>query len=484
MTFKHLLKILGNPCDFICSVVDMNEEEMPKEFQDLIDGFKLDKEFVRNELLTICKIMIKKYRRFAYPLEIIPIPCYKFTKRPLIKWEEVQDLDPNDRKAIELRYVCSILGNYINVLIPLRHMVHIDLDFESVEQKERIKNKFEDQFQEFFDVETRRGFHKFFYIPDYYAVGFAWKIYVKKPDDTVEEKLSQWKFWQTIHLPSVGAKLDIRSSPKFLAIYPEQSHYLIYDGKELRAFKYRCISGDCAKFVLVADISSIKASVEEVKDFILKVIKRLEPNLYEKVRKDLVLKGFTKEEFEDVYKQIQHTKPKKFDSLEEVEYIPIIGNLSYKQFKQVLDAIKFKLPRCVQITFFEKIPKGFCYAFARLACTIIPFFVHVDRKELEEIVIDFYERAESFKTPKTYYWEYFMFGIPPEADKIGFPSPYGIGCEVFEIIKEHARCDECSWNYQCYYYNKCINRVEQGLKVREIIAQIIPKELIEYVLQE
>jgi len=482
--FESLYKILQNPCSHISQLVQTAERLEIEEILSLIEEHKLSKEFVANELLEICKCISKHYRRFAYPIQIIPIPAYKFTKRPMISWEEFQDVDPEDRKAIQLRYVCSLLGQFINVLFPLRNFVHIDVDFQTPEQKELIKSRFSDGFQDFFDVETRRGFHKFFYTPEYYAVGFAWRIHVYKEDGTVEEKLTDYSFWLTIHLPDSKAKLDIRSSPKFLAVFPEQSHYLIFDGKELFARKYRCISGDCAKFSMVADVTPLQAKLEDIKNFIVKTVARLYPSFVEKVKKDLVLKGFTKEEFYEIWNRVQEKIPSKKKGIENIEYITVIGNLSYSQFKHLLRRFKEKLPNCVRKTFLEKVPKGYCYGLARLACTIIPWFVHIDSKELIKIAQDFAERFESFKKPRTYYWNYFMFSLPPKEDKVGYPSIYGIDSTTFQLFKDFVECDKCEYRNECKLYLKYVNNEDRGLKVREIVLNIIPKEAIEVIKNE
>ncbi|RLF40267.1 MAG: hypothetical protein DRN12_05755 [Thermoplasmata archaeon] len=449
-----LENILTNPEEYI--VKEFRSKKRAKDFDEIIEKYGLDEEKVEEDLREMMRILKKKNITFTYPLELIVIPAYKFTKKPLIRWEELQEKLPNDREVIHYRYICGKLGYLINTLFLLRNFVVIDLDFNSIEDKEKYKkNVFK-----MFDVETKRGFHKYFYFDQYVAVGFKYK------------GIKKLNFWTTIHIPEINAKIDVRSSPRLLVIYPEQSHYIIFEDNILKAKKYRCISHECRCMIFSSDIYLLKSSVDSIKDFIISLIKMFNENLAKSIENNLELKPLEIDEYRQVLSHVQESSNVKDDYN---SVIPITGNLTYNEFKNILQMIHNRLPPCIKVAFLENVKTGYCYAFARLSCTIIPFFVHVDDNELEKIAEDFHKRYESFRSPKKYYWNYFMFSIKPDGNLEGYPTRFGISDDVYLQIHQYVNCNNCEYNDQCIYFRRNFLGKENGLKPRNILFNLIKK---------
>ena len=414
------------------------------------------------ELEKVVESLIKLNRPVNFPYEVIPVPCIKFTKNPVMKWEGLQELDTNDLNVIELRKKCSAIGLLLNYSFILKGFCIVDIDIVDENSVEKTKDSIYRTFKDYLDVETRRGFHKIFFFED----GEGILIKYKRGKEGQYTKT----FVTTIHVPEGGFNIDVKSTRRFLGTFPEASHYLVLNNKnKLIARKYKAISVASKQFCYSCSVELFKAKPSDVKDFVINVVKEFNSSLARSLNNNLEVELVDKTKYAEIVKTIGVEKvPENVDS-----FSLSVSLYSFDELLKKLRSVRDKLPNCVYKIFFEKIPKGYCYAFARLLASFIFYLVKCTDSELEKIANYFVDRFESFKRPRKYYWKYFGCGIKPVGSKIGFPSTFGIGREVFDYIYELARCETCKYRDICLYYNKFVRGKEHGFTVRKILINLL-----------
>ena len=455
----------------LASDEDLIDDLYEKSVKLLKEDYPYLSKLIDKEIDILFKSLKKVRRNVGFALEVIPIPFYKFTKRPLIKWSDVQKLDSNNIQTLKLRHVCSRLGNLLNYAYVLHNFVVIDIDIvypkvEKLSDYIKIRKFIQEKKREIlekcgniFDIETRRGFQKIFYLKNGYALA---TLYKRSDSKAIV-------FWTNINLPESFCKLEIRTGGRFLAIYPEASHYLDVENGKLVAKKWKVISNSARQFVYANIVDTLEASVDEIRDFILKVLECLDINVYKSLSKVLEFKAVNKEEY---FNYIEKFKlPEKNNNSKNINYT--IATLDFKEFISILRRIKNKLPNCVYKIFFEGVKSGYCYFMGRLLCTFLFKLVKPTVENVEEVSNYFVDLFESFKKPRTYYYYYYCFSLCPNLYNIGYPTTFNIGQDVYEVVREYSKCDECKYRDVCYLYNKYVKGVDRGLKIEDIILELM-----------
>jgi len=382
-----------------------------------------------------------------YPETVKIVPTYKFTKFPMVKWSSLQNKPSNDPEVVNIKIFAGKAGKLINSAMVLDRILVVDLDSEKGRESVSYLAKF-------FDVETRRGFHKIFFLKS--------------------GRTALFRFGQAravgktqIHLPELNAKLEIKSGPQFLSTYPLQSHYLIIDTKkqDLIIKRYNPVSICAKKIVYANDTTCALASETDIVEYIVTVIENVNTNLAKSIRNNFRIE--VKDNVEAINSEVNGNVPKA-----PTRSLNYYGSLTYEEFKQYLESRYNWLPNCIRTAFFESVEEGYGYAFAILAAKVFPLFVRGTEEEVLKVAKDFASRFRSFKSAKLYYWYYYGFGTKPERDKAGTPSAYDVPDEIYELIFRRANCELCLYNQKCRIFNAVKKGVAEGVSPRFILLSL------------
>ena len=421
------------------------------------------KAIFETDLEEIAEELAKLYRPCNFPFEVIVIPAIKFTKKPLVDWKSLQVKDPLDVEVMEMRRICCKLGIMVNHLYMTKGFVHIDLDFEDPS----LKAKYREKLSKLFDIETRRGFHKVFYLPNMEGAVFKYKRKERCEED--ESKCYVHVFRTTIHIPEVNAKLDIKSTRRYLAMFPEHSHYLIVENERLYARKYRCLNNACMQFAYSTSVELLKAKVDEIKQFIINVLSIFNDQLAKSVEGMLFIETIDKNRYAELEKIVGNEKILEDRSITS----PYISFLKFDQLINILKRHINELPNCIKAGLFSRVEKGYCYGVARILASILSHLVYPSLEEVEKIAEYCAERFESFKKPRTYYWLYFMFSKKPREGELGRPSLYGVEKDTYMLVVDYIECEKCRYKDICAYYNHYVLNRETGMTPRMIMINLV-----------
>ena len=427
------LKQLLNPSKYIQFLYDIVDGKYPvNEALEWIDWFNGNRDELKKVLATIAKILFKKHYTVLYPIEMIVVPRYPFTKQPMVGWKELQGKDFGDQKVNELKEACSKLGNLINVGFLLRNFVLVDIDSKDIGKSIEV------------DIETRRGYHKIFYIDGFPAVKM-------KLGKNVGFKLS---------INCLGVKVDIISGSSFLGSHPLQSRYLEYKDEKINVRSYKIVSKDADIAFRSADLTLLKATVDDVKDYISRLMKALGCEGY---CKQIELQGVEKEE---EVKELPDVNPKL--SRFNVNPVKVLPSFDYKEFKDMLKDKLSILPTCLRIALFGTIEKGHRWFHLRLLTAVLPFFVSMDKLNIEAMVNDFASRTNSTRSDVRkwlYDIKYFTGRLILDNQEIIVPSKLGVPAEAWSDFETLGYCDNCPLAPSC-------RRLKGSMKRRLIVAYI------------
>ena len=395
-----------------------------KDFEDVLDQLKQyhkdPQQVLLRSLIYVAHQFWKNRKDVIYPIEMIIVPRYPFTKRPMIEWKFLQDKSPKDYEVNKIKYYCSKYGKLINVGFLLKNFVLIDVEGK-VEGLEKM-----------FDIETKRGYHKLFYLPKHEALKFKF--------------LKSSGYWITI--PAGKIKIEVMSGKSHLGSYPIQSRYILVENGSISVKCYKILSKEMDIVVKSADLTPIESKPLDVKDFLIQLALELG---YEDLKKRI------EQEFEVVAVEKQSEPIELKESEPDVSrfnenYIPCMGSLSYEEFRKKLEEKRKLLPECVKYVFLESVPEGERYICLRFAVSILPFFVLLDKEELEKVAIEFASRY-GFKHARLYYWEYFSGKLTLEFDDLQInvftaSRIYNAG-EIYSYFKAKGICDRCIYRDSC-----------------------------------
>jgi len=398
------------------------------EYQDIVDNLGGDVSKVERVLEEIAKKLLQKHSPVLYPQQVSPIPIFPFSKIPMCEWTPIQTGSLDPKLAVRLKYLCSRLGNLINVAFPLRGFILIDVD-EKVSSIRKIA-----------DVETRRGFHIIRYVPNCEGV----KLDVEFRIDNETRSISS----MFIRIGNV----DYKSSQLYYAMYPLQARYIEVSrtpsGVNVSVKSYKLIS-DIAFFAFRSgDIEPIIASPSEVAELFKTVIELANPRV--KIVK-VEAKPIEKIELNVQVLGEGSGTPKK-ESFYNRNVKIMCGSMTYKEFKEKLQQHINLLPTCVRKTMFEVIPDGYKFFHGCFMRFLVPVFVTLDRDNLREVIEDWVERNAKRKSDITrvkYYWLYFTGKLDLFGSEVRTPVYSRFIRDAFEAFAGLGYCNSCVLREMC-----------------------------------
>jgi len=407
------------------------------EVEDWVNWFGGNRRKLAGILRSIGRILLKNHRTVLYPLDIVPVPRYPFTKQPMIKWSDLQKKDPNDQEVLELKELCARLGNLINVGFVLRRFVLIDIDGKP------------DKIRPYVHIETKRGYHILLYTPKHECLGFSL-------GGAVSDKLV---------VKCNNISVEIMSGPRFLGSYPLQSRYLEFTNGKVNVRSYKIIQTDVDYAFRSADLTLLERSIDEVRDTIELILCELGcQDLAERIK-------------------IEELDPNKVLSSTDTVSAPasrfnasainLLGGMSYSEFKDVLSRFYDLLPRCFRHALFGEISKGHRWYHLRLLISVIPYFVALDNHNLEEMLNDFAARTKSSRGDLRkwlYDTKYFAGKTSLEDKEILVPSKLGIPEEAWQDFEFLGHCQYCPLRDRCLG-RKGSERRRQIVKYIETLIQ-------------
>jgi len=383
-----------------------------------LEWYKGDENKLQNILERIGKILMEKHYEVLYPIELIPVPRYPFTKRPIIAWSELQDKPFSDFEVNKLKYICGKLGNLINAGFITRHIIVID-----VEHKDSFLRKIA-------DVETRRGFHIIRYLDKYECV----ELRVGESSKEVSGlKISFVK--NSIHI-------DVFSGKYYLASHPLQSRWLEYDGKVINVRSYKIVSNEAYYSFRSADFTPLKASPSEIEDLLKTILKQ-----YGFDYEARTLKVIPLEKTPTVSGNLDTGAgtPKK-ESHYNTKFYSKLSPFNYNEFKEMLLKVSNLLPTCLKNALFSNIPKGVRFFHGCLLRCIVPHFVFLDDKNLQALINDWYSRCGRTKSDLTrakYLWIYYTGKLTIDNVKVRAPSFMNVPSEAWSTFMTLGYCNNC-----------------------------------------
>jgi len=467
MNLEQLLR-LKNEEDYIKLLTYIAEGriDIPERY-DWLEKLRQISENPEHELVqglrTVGRIIHRQYekkkRLILYPLEIIVIPLFPLSKRPIINWGDYQTKSFYDQEVNKLKEILGELSILLNSAFITRHFVVIDFDFPDEATKE--VSDASKVLRKIMDLETRRGFKKYFYISKYEAIKLK---YFKQEG-------------YKIVLPTPVANIEIKSGNTFLDMYPLQARYLLIrrEGSDIvfSVKKYRVLSRELDIMLTSLDVERISYKIDDVKHFLAVLLRELGYEKYAKsIEENLLLLG---EERQSVT-SVQLSKPSKVSKFN-IYKLAVVPELTYSEFIKKLRDNESKLPNCVKTAFLGTVPKGVRYYFLRFAIAVLPFFVLLTEDELQKVAEDFATRFNLSK-PKLYYYEYFTgkldFEDGNEKLTIFIPSKFGVPPETWTLFRELGICKGCPLEASCSKSRMKIVKylLDQVLAVREGSADV------------
>jgi len=383
-----------------------------EEIEDLLPYVDGNRKKLEDILVALAKKLMEINRPIIYPVELIIVPRFPFSKRPLIEWGSFKVKDFKDSEVNKVKDISSRLGYLINTGFIAKHFVLIDVDSKNVPKSLE------------FDTETARGFHKLFYLPKFPAV---------------EVRIGgQPSFKYKIMCSNIP--VEIMSGSNYLISNPLQSRYIQVENGKFNVRRYRIISKRADYAFSSADLTPLISTVDDIKDFLCRLLSELGCSGY---CRELELKPLEKEE---ITLSIDNKDPKssKFNS----NPLPVIGTLSYEEFKNLLGNKLPLLPACLRHALFDNLHEGERYCFARLLVVLVPFFVQVDDRNLETMAKEFAERS-GFRKVRMYYWKYFSGLIQIDESVVRAPSKLGVPEECWGLFETSGYCNSCPLRESC-----------------------------------
>jgi len=392
-----------------------------KEYEEWLNSWKKDKESFAEALVNVGKVLLSKHQTLLYPLELIIVPRFPFSKQPLVKWNKFQIEDSTNKEIAKIKEIAGLLGNLINSGFILKNFILMDVDTNL------------NQYENDFDIKTRRGYHKLFYIPNVLGV----EINIEKDENK--------DFLSKIKLQQNNINIEIMSGPLYLGSHPLQSRYLVIENNKINVLKYKILNKETDYAFKSADLSIIQykteEAIEQIKNFLNKIG-------LEDYAKNLKWKEITKDKIEVIVKE-STGKQSRFNE----NHTFTIGGLNYYELKELLQKNNNSLPSCIKKALFEPIKEGEVYRIGRLLAATIPFLVFLNKENLESLAKDFAERS-GFKNAKLYYWNYFTGKIKIEETEVNNPSKLGVAKECWEIFKQTNLCETCPLRDSCLKLNE------------------------------
>jgi len=387
----------------------------------------VDRKTLERAMMTIENILWKNHREMIYPLELIVVPRYPFSKTPLISWSILQDRDSTDPEVVRIKDKTGKLGNLINAGFILKHFVLIDIDLER-----NVESSIRGELEKVTDVRTKRGYHIIRYLPRYEACLF-------ESDNVKGEK---------IVIKTDYGQLELLSGKSYLGSYPPQARYLDFSNGKVNVHRYREISNIAKIAFSSADLTTLESTPRDVEETINTVLGLLG------IKKSIKVHPLEKQESERT-STVDPTDSKsgsKTTSRFNVRPLPILGRLRYSELKSVLEKYKDRLPTCLRQALFGRIERGHRYFHLRFLVAILPFFISLDEENLNEFIKDFSIRTDSKRSDvrKWYYdVKYFTGRITVEEKELTIASRLGIPAETWSDFETLGYCNTCNFKDFC-----------------------------------
>jgi len=403
-----------------------------EEIEDLLSYVNGDRSKLEKVLAGLALKLYQINKPVIYPIETIVVPRYPFSKKPLVEWSILKPKDYKDPEVNRLKDVSSRLGYLINSAFIGRHFVLIDIDSENLPGKVEL------------DVKTKRGYHKIFFLPNYPAVLF--KI-GGNPSTKYKVKCG-------------SVDIELISGSNYLISNPLQSRFIVFDGSKFNVIKYKLLSKRAEYAFNSADLTPLYAKVEDVKEFLCEMFKAFGCEGY---CKELEVRGLEKE---DTTTELPNVNPR--ESRFNNSSISAVGSLSYSELKSELEKHLAALPECIKQAVFGRIEKGHRYFHLRLLAAVLPYFVEMNKENIEALVKDFSERSNS-TMGETRSWlyniQYFTGKIEVNGSKVSVPSLFGAPAEAWSDFEALGYCERCVLAEKC--------RTLQGSQKRRLLVSYL-----------
>jgi len=460
-----LLESLLDPNRYILFLKTIHKlrDKVP-EVEDWLAFFNNDVIEFERTFEQIARSLLARKQEVLYPPQVIPIPCYPFTKRPMIQWLELQAREPTDEPVIDIRYYCARLGNLINVAFLTKRFIVIDVDTKN-EELRRIA-----------DVETRRGLHIIRFLDKYQAVKI--KLILRLGDRTYKEEGFKVVLYSGVEKtrPDETPVADIRSGPFFYVMYPVQTRYLVFEqtpqGRKVTVKAYKLISNVAYNAFKSADLEPIRASLNEIEQLIQKVVEIMLPNV--KIER-IELEPYENVPFQELNLSEGTGVPKR-ESKYNQNPRSLPGLLTFEQFKAIIERHKEIAPVCLYKCLFESLPRGVKFFHGQFLRAILPYFVKLDEEELKKVIEDWCIRNADKKSDWTrvkYYWLYFTGKLNIDGKVYRVASHLIPNSDSFTTFEQLGYCERCILKSQCLGKNPR----ERFKLILHHVEQIIIREL-------
>jgi len=417
-TPKMRLEELLQPENYLAMIrkIARGEIVVVKEIEDILELVNGDRKRLEAILIGLTRKLLEINRPVIYPIEVIVIPRFPFSKHPMVDWGPFKAKDYKDPEVNRIKDVSSRLGYLINSGFIGRHFVLIDIDSENVPKSLE------------FDVKTSRGYHKLFYVPKFPAVEF--KI---GGNSSTKYKIKCGE-----------VDIELISGSNYLISNPLQSRYIQIENGKFNIRKYKILSKRAEYAFNSADLTPLQADIPDIQEYLCILFRELG---CEGFCKELELKPLEKE---DAANDLPRVNPKesKFNS----RRLPIVGAMTYSEFKAELEKRAALLPTCIKHALFGSVEKGHRYYHLRLILAVLPYFVGLNDQNIEALVQDFSERSNSTRGDVRlwlYDAKYFTGKIEVEDTGIHVPSAYGVPSETWSDFDALGYCNNCPLRESC-----------------------------------
>ncbi len=435
------LEALLSPRQYLRLLEDlaMGRIEAP-EIDEVLSESGYSRERLARVLTSIGRIMIERRRPVVYPVEMIVVPRYPFTKVPMIRWSELKSRDHGDPLVNRIKDLSTRLGTLINAGFLLRHMVLVDIDGKPEAVKSMV------------DVETRRGYHKLFVIRRYPALGF-------KLGNNAGTK---------IVMVCGGTRVEVLSGSNFLGSHPMQSRWLEWDGKRFNVRRYRFVSRDAEIAFGSADLTPLEATVDDVREYLARLADELGCPGY---ARQLEIRPLEKEELAEGLPD-----PKPRQSRFNANPVMVVAALGYGELKRILEPKRQILPTCLRQALYGEIEKGHRWFHLRLLLAVLPFIARLEGESFEEMIRDFAERTRSSRGDLrkwVYDARYFTGRATVDGEERVTPSVYGVPAEAWSDFEALGYCRECPLRDTCLR----LKPSERRRLIVDYVSKIVEREV-------
>lgn len=387
------------------------------EYVDLYIMLNKDIKKLRYLFKIIYKELLRKYYKVVYPLDMIVIPRYPFTKKPMISWYGLQKLEPYDPQVVRIKKKCSILGNLINTGFILKGYVLIDIDCD----KGNVPNEVKGLAQ----IETKGGYHILFKLKE--GIGLRFK----------QGKMESFKKVFRVS----GGQIEVMSGVWYLGSHPLQSRYIDIEEGRISVKSYKILKKPIYNAFKVGDLTILKSDLEDVIET-LKVLLEAFGSKEQLSKLEIRLVNSI-EEFKELSVNVD-VGGSRFNANPKT----VLGGLSIKEFKEVLKNKLGMLPKCFREALFGYPPEGTRWFHLRLLVAILPFFVRFTDSEVEELANDFQERVGK-RPSELREWVYTIKYYTGITGGLRTPSRYGLPVEAWDTFIALGHCNECPLREKC-----------------------------------